>query len=39
MGSNVSFQILNRSQLVNEVVVQLQKKISSGEIKIAARCA
>jgi GntR family transcriptional repressor for pyruvate dehydrogenase complex len=34
MGSNVSFQILNRSQLVNEVVVQLQKKISSGEIKI-----
>ncbi|MBP1990953.1 FadR/GntR family transcriptional regulator [Paenibacillus eucommiae] len=33
MNAKVSFQTLNRPKLVDDVVVQLQKKISSGEIQ------
>ncbi|MDF2958403.1 MAG: GntR family transcriptional regulator [Paenibacillus sp.] len=32
MNSKISFQNVNRRQLVDEVVMQLQKKISSGDI-------
>jgi len=33
MKSKVTFQALNRHKLVDDVVIQLQKKISSGEIR------
>lgn len=33
MNSGVSFQSVSRSRLVDDVVAQLQKKISSGEMK------
>ncbi|NIK77803.1 DNA-binding FadR family transcriptional regulator [Paenibacillus castaneae] len=33
MNSKISFQTINRSKLVDDVVIQLQKKISSGEMQ------
>ncbi|SFL53445.1 DNA-binding transcriptional regulator, FadR family [Paenibacillus sp. 1_12] len=33
MNTKVSFQSLNRPKLVDDVVIQLQKKISSGDIR------
>ncbi|MCU6797748.1 FadR family transcriptional regulator [Paenibacillus sp. WQ 127069] len=33
MNSKVTFQSLNRPKLVDDVVIQLQKKISSGDIR------
>ncbi|WP_036710972.1 FadR/GntR family transcriptional regulator [Paenibacillus pinihumi] len=37
MNSKISFQTLNRPKLVDEIVVQLQAKISSGEIQPGQR--
>jgi DNA-binding FadR family transcriptional regulator len=37
MNSKISFHAINRSKLVDDVVNQLQKKISNGEIQVGSK--